>query len=559
MRKKLRNLSGKRICIIGGFGFVGTHLAQKLQERNNVVLVGREVRRQAFQNTQNLEFQEFDITSPNILEYLTKESFHIVIHLAGTSAVWPSLKDPVGDFRANAQATLNILNTLSRKTTKPLFVYASSIAVYGVINKPITETDIPDPLSPYGVSKRCAESYTKIFATLPENSLKTLVLRFSSTFGPGQEKLFIYDMIKQFDTAQADKKPVVIKGTGNQKRDFNYVANLVDATIRSMEYSHFDGKIIDIGSGKEQTIYAAACKIQKLFPLSLKPTRTMQRGKGDAPNLFYDITKLKSCGFIPRTSFEEGLLKTVRWYKKKQLALDPNIFLSVILPTYNEKDNVAKTVARLVAFLPEITAQYEIIVVDDTSPDGTADIVRELQAQNSNIKLVMNPEKKGLGFAHKVGLDVAKGDILCLMDADGSQEPDTLIDFLYSIPQGVDLMIGSRYMQGGKVIGQDPKKKIASWIMNQFIRFKFGTGLADSTHSYRALSKQAYEKIQPHLKDWNHPGFCLDMTHMAKKYKMKIIEAPATFIEREIGDTKIPILKTGSRILRKIIFLRTGF
>lgn len=555
-QKKARELKGKRIAILGGFGFIGSHLANRLSKENNVVAIGSTIHPGL--NTKIIQIK-YDVLSQEFLTYLQREHFDIIIHLAGTSEIWSSFKNPEREFKLNEESTKKILECLSKKEKKPLFVYASTIGVYGSINRKINEQDDTVPLSPYGKSKLAADIHTQSYAT--DNKLQTLVLRYSGTYGPRQKKLFVYDIIKKHHDAliNKNKEPITIKGSGKQKRDINYVTNQVSATITSIEHATFKGDIVNIGSGDEYSLTEIAKKIHSYFPNAPKLKSEKKKREGDTPLLAFDTTKLQSFGHTQEVSLQQGILNTSRWFKREYLEQNKeslNISFTVILPSYNEKKVIAATIKKADTLLSKIVKKYEILVVDDSSPDGTADVVRDIQKNNSNVRLLVNPHKKGLGYAHKVGLDHALHDIICIMDSDGSPDVNTIVDFVYGINSGIDMVIGSRFIPACTIIGQKWVKQWSSRVMNQVIRYLLGTKMNDNTHSFRAISKKSYQKIKDKVNDNHHPEFCLELTVKALRAGLSVVEAPTDFIERDEGETKMPIASSGMGAIKKIFSLR---
>lgn len=229
--------------------------------------------------------------------------------------------------------------------------------------------------------------------------------------------------------------------------------------------------------------------------------------------------------------------------------------VSVIIPTYNEKDNVRPVVETLEPYLKPHCNEYEIIFVDDSSPDGTAEEVRRLAKEKRCIRLIVRNVADGLGGAQKAGLDAATGDILILLDGDCSQDPGTCVDFLYSLSFGNDLVVGSRFMKGGRIVGY-PFKRLVGKVANTTAMLVLGHYLHDFTHSYRAMRKTAYDTIKSHLKSKNHPGFCLEISVFAHKAGLRVAEVPTIWRERSVGTSKLGLGSTAMCFLREIFMLR---
>ena len=277
---------------------------------------------------------------------------------------------------------------------------------------------------------------------------------------------------------------------------------------------------------------------------------------GDLKQLVYTNRKMKSLGYEPKTDIRSGLWKTV-WSFKSDFLKDNRVGkVSVIIPTYNERDNVRAVVGRIEPYLRPHCKEHEIIFVDDSSPDGTAEEIRMLAEEEASIRLIVRGDKDGLGGAQKAGLDAATGDVLIILDADCSQDPATLVDFLYGLSTGADMVIGSRFVPGGKTVGQKFLKKMSGRVANRIVWVLLNNEVKDFTHSYRAIKKTAYDKIKGNLKSKYHPGFSLELTLFTLNAGFRVIETPTIFTERSVGTTKLNITSTAARFIKELTILK---
>lgn len=218
----------------------------------------------------------------------------------------------------------------------------------------------------------------------------------------------------------------------------------------------------------------------------------------------------------------------------------------IILPTYNEKENISKLIPYLQEEIFPKISNYEmgILVADDASPDGTADVVRELMKKWKNIELIIG-EKQGLGAAYIRGMtyavDQMNADVLFEMDADGQHDPKKIPEFLEKIDQGYDLVVGSRYSLGGSIPsdwGLDRKfySVVGNWIV-RVILMRFSTH--EWTNGYRAIRKEVFLRIKDKLLVHNGYVFQVAFLHLALQNKFKTAEIPIHFIERQHGKSKI--------------------
>lgn len=209
-----------------------------------------------------------------------------------------------------------------------------------------------------------------------------------------------------------------------------------------------------------------------------------------------------------------------------------------VIPTYNEKENLPVVVERLRTAMPE----GHILVVDDNSPDGTGEIADQLSSKDSNIHVLHRTVKDGLGGAYLAGFDwgLAEGyDVLVEMDADGSHQPEQLPLLVKAVEDGADLAIGSRYIPGGKTKNWPVHRQILSRGANLYTKLILGTKINDITAGFRAFRRDALERLN--LEDIDSKGyvFQVDLAWRSEQAGFKIVEVPITFIEREIGDSKM--------------------
>ena len=220
----------------------------------------------------------------------------------------------------------------------------------------------------------------------------------------------------------------------------------------------------------------------------------------------------------------------------------------VIIPTYNEKDNIANTIAAIDKVFKKIkTWQMHVLVVDDSSPDKTYELVKDLKKKYKFLELLINPKKSGLGGAYLKGMKFAfgkmKADLVFEFDADLSHNPERIPDFLKKIDEGYDFVLGSRYIPGGS-IPQDWgfHRKFLSVCGNLFINFlMFDFSIRDWTTGYRAIKKEIYEAVNKELHSDQFSGytFQIGFLHKALRKGFKITEVPFHFVDRVEGKSKI--------------------
>ena len=210
----------------------------------------------------------------------------------------------------------------------------------------------------------------------------------------------------------------------------------------------------------------------------------------------------------------------------------------VVIPTYNECENIDRVLRRVRGALPDAT----VLVVDDGSPDGTGDIAEKVGAEIGNIEILRRAEKSGLGSAYRAGFrwGLDRGFDVCVeMDADLSHDPDALPDLVAPLGKGFELVIGSRYVPGGSIPNWAWHRRLLSRGGNVYASTLLGLGVTDSTAGFRAYSASVLNRIALDDIRAEGYGFQIEMTYQAKRAGAPIVEIPIRFIDRTEGESKM--------------------
>jgi len=208
--------------------------------------------------------------------------------------------------------------------------------------------------------------------------------------------------------------------------------------------------------------------------------------------------------------------------------------VSVIIPTWNERTNIGT----LLEHLSEILAgfDYRLIVVDDGSPDGTADAVREIQHQNPRVVLVERQGKLGLASAVLKGAEASEGEVAVMMDADLSHDPAIVPELAGKIQDGYDVAIGSRYVPGGRLVGWPWHRRLMSWAATCFARVLLWPGAKDPMSGFAAFKRDLL--LDPPTR-YSAKGFKLLLEVLVTRAPLRVAEVPIAFAQREKGASKM--------------------
>ncbi len=304
--------------ITGGSGFIGSHTADEILRRGGEVRVLDNLstgRRENLAHISNrIEFFELDIRELDAIRPAF-EGVDYVVHLAALPSVPRSVADPITSNAINITGTLNVLVAARDAKVKRLVFSASSSAYGDNPEFPRRETQMPRPLSPYALGKLAGEYYCQLFTQL--YGLETVALRYFNIFGPRQNHHSPYTgVLSIFITAFLKGETPTIFGDGEQSRDFTYVANAVKATLLASTAPGAAGKTINVGVGEQFTLNRTVAMLNEIMELNVKPEYGLPRA-GDVRDSLADITLARQAlGYEPDFLYEEGLRKTVEWYRQ---------------------------------------------------------------------------------------------------------------------------------------------------------------------------------------------------------------------------------------------------
>jgi nucleoside-diphosphate-sugar epimerase len=298
--------------VTGGSGFIGSHVVEELLRRGHRVRIidnfstGRRSNIAAFAD--DIEIVEGDLRSYE-RAHNAMEGVDYVVHLAALPSVPRSIQDPLTSNETNVTGTLNTL-LAARDAGVARVVLASSSSIYGANEAmPKREDMVPAPISPYGVSKLAAEQYARAFSSV--YGLETVALRYFNVFGPRQDPNSQYSgVVPIFIRAALERRECVVFGDGCQSRDFTYVANVVDATLRAAVAEGANGAICNVGCGAAFTILDLIAAVSNGTGRDLSARFAPPR-PGDIKHSFADIDLARRLlGYEPTVAFEDGVRLT---------------------------------------------------------------------------------------------------------------------------------------------------------------------------------------------------------------------------------------------------------
>jgi dolichol-phosphate mannosyltransferase len=226
---------------------------------------------------------------------------------------------------------------------------------------------------------------------------------------------------------------------------------------------------------------------------------------------------------------------------------EPRCHLSVVVPAFNEAGSIRNTVEGIVETLERGGVDYEVLVVDDASTDDTAHILLSLAGANPRVRHHLSHNPRGFGFAVRSGLDVFRGDVVAIVMADGSDDPEDLVRYLAVIEDGYDCAFGSRFLRASTVEDYPRFKLVVNRVVNWGLRIAFRSRYNDTTNAFKAYRREVIETVQPLLS--NHFNLTVEIPLKAIVRGHTYGVVPISWRNRTTGDSKLSLHEMGSRYL----------
>jgi dolichol-phosphate mannosyltransferase len=227
--------------------------------------------------------------------------------------------------------------------------------------------------------------------------------------------------------------------------------------------------------------------------------------------------------------------------------------LSVVIPAHNEEGSVAETVEGVVSALSREGIDHDVLVIDDSSADRTADVVAGISAQHPQVRCLPSHYRPGFGFAVRSGLEQFEGDAAAIMMADGSDSPEDLVTYYRLLEEGYECAFGSRFIHGSVVRDYPRSKLILNRIVNFGIRVLFRHGYNDTTNAFKAYRREVIEAIQPLLSHHFNLTVEIPLKAVVRGFSYGIV--PISWSNRKAGISKLQLNEMGSRYLFIVLYV----
>jgi nucleoside-diphosphate-sugar epimerase len=307
------------VLVTGGAGFIGSHLVEALLRRGERVRVFDNFSTGRHENVKHLhddiELIEGDLRDFDAVRRAVA-GVEVVFHQAALASVQRSVDDPMTTNAVNVTGTLHVLMA-ARDAGVRRVVFASSSSVYGdTPTLPKVETQAPQPLSPYAVSKLAGEQYCMAFSVV--YGLPSIALRYFNVFGPRQDPHSEYAaVIPRFIDRMVRGLPPIIYGDGLQSRDFTYIENVVDANLAAADAPASCSTVFNVGAGERTSLLDLAAQINHVLGCRLTPEHHPPRA-GDVRHSLASIEAIgQTLGYAPRITLAEGLARTIEWFRSR--------------------------------------------------------------------------------------------------------------------------------------------------------------------------------------------------------------------------------------------------
>lgn len=307
----------KKALVVGGAGFIGSHVVDALIKRRIKVFVVDDLSSGKKSNLNpNAKFFKMSVTSPAFPKLVKRIKPDVVFHFAAQIDVRVSVADPIKDAKVNIMGSLALMKAAADAGTKKIIFASSGGAMYPErLKPPYKETVQPEPISPYAIAKRAVELYLD-FANL-EYGIPTISLRFANVYGPRQDSSGEAGVVAIFSEKMLRGQQPVIFGTGKQTRDYVYVGDVARACMKAMDRA-VSGRI-NIGTGKQTDLVSLFKKLKKITGADVVQKHGPAKSGEVMRSALHCGLAERKLGWKPKIKLDEGLKKTVEWFRKKSL------------------------------------------------------------------------------------------------------------------------------------------------------------------------------------------------------------------------------------------------
>lgn len=295
------------VLVTGGAGFIGSHTVDKLiaADVTTVVIDRAEPK---YKNEKAIYYR-LDLNSPETEDVFKNHSFDCVIHLAAQASVAVSVADPVHDATDNVMASVRVIELCKKYNVKRIIV-SSSAALYAIPQYlPVDEKHPISFLSPYAVSKHTMEEYVKL------SGLSYIIFRYANVYGPRQDPHGEAGVVSIFTEKMIKNQPLEIHGDGEQTRDFVYVSDVAEMNCRAVN-SPVSGVVLNVSTNTQTSVNDLFSAIQRNTDYTLSPNRSPSRPGDIKHSVLNNSSAAEALNFKPRTTLEDGLAETVRFFKQ---------------------------------------------------------------------------------------------------------------------------------------------------------------------------------------------------------------------------------------------------
>ncbi|NBX69726.1 MAG: NAD-dependent epimerase/dehydratase family protein [Proteobacteria bacterium] len=461
LAQKIRKLQGP-ILILGASGFVGANILRTLLNYRKDVY-GTTSRHPAWrlEGVPQGHIITIDLlVESNVDKLLESIKPRTVFHCVAYGAYSFEIQSQL-IYRTNFNFLASLLPKLE-KTNLAAYVHAGSSSEYGDKASGPAETDVTAPNSDYSVSKLAASNLLHFYGK--RKLFPCVNLRLYSVYGPYEDSSRLIPTVIR--CGLEGKYPEFVNP--NISRDFIYVDDVVEAFIDSAINLSPDrfGESFNIGSGRKTTIEDIASFARKQFPIQTEPKFTMPERAWDVSDWFANIDKAqKALHWRPRTSFEEGMNKTIHWYSQltdkgtyqqssKKYGVDTVYSVSAIIACYKDEKAIPIMYDRLKKVFFKLNIDFEIIFVNDCSPDETEEVIRKISENDKRVIGISHSRNFGSQAAFRSGMKIASKNACVLLDGDLQDPPELIEEFVKLWRTGFDVIYGRRVKREASVMMQ---------------------------------------------------------------------------------------------------------